>query len=238
MSAQNTLHLMNTSLYTSGEYASKNPDWHLEHSPWKAAQVRKMLEKQAIKPSRIAEVGCGAGGILEELRNKLEPSPECVGYEISPHAYKLAQQREATGLHFCLGTPSLEDGQFDVVMAMDVLEHVEDYLGFIRGLKSLARWKILHIPLDLSVVSLAKPIYLNMAREHVGHLHYFTRETALASVEQAGLVVRDWFYTSVEMDQGVHGRKRLHSLRKAMFRWKPELAVRWLGGFSVLVLAE
>ena len=24
----------------------------------------------------------------------------------------------------------------------------------------------------------------------------------------------------------------------SLFRWKPELAVRWLGGFSILVLAE
>jgi hypothetical protein len=225
-------------LYSSGEYASKNPDWHLEHSPWKAAQVRKMLERHGIRPERLAEVGCGAGGILETLRNDLKPQPDCVGFEISPQAFELAKRREAEGLQFRLGSPALHEEAYDVVLAMDVLEHVEDYLGFIRSLKTLGRWKILHIPLDLSVVSLAKPIHLQMAREHVGHLHYFTSETALASVEQAGLSVKDWFYTSVELDQGAHGRKRLHHLRKLLFRWNPDLAVRWLGGFSVLVLAE
>jgi 2-polyprenyl-3-methyl-5-hydroxy-6-metoxy-1,4-benzoquinol methylase len=225
-------------IYSSGEYAAKNPTWHQEHSQWKAAQVRRMLEKHGIRPRRLAEAGCGAGGILESLHRNLQPQPECVGYEISPQAFAMAQRREAKGLQFRLGLPGLNEDSFDVVMAMDVLEHVEDYLGFIRGLRPLARWKILHIPLDLSVVSLAKPIYMQMARKYTGHLHYFTRETALATVEQAGLKVKDWFYTSLELDQGTYGQKRIQLLRKMLFHWKPDLAVRWLGGFSILVLAE
>jgi len=225
-------------LYSSGEYAARNPQWHQEHSQWKAMQVRRLLENHNIRPKRLAEVGCGAGGILEILHRQLDPQPACVGYEISPQAFSMAQRREARGLQYHLGAPGPEVEPYDVVLAMDVFEHVEDYLGFIRGLQSLARWKIFHIPLDLSVLSLAKPIYLNMAREQVGHLHYFTRETALASLEQAGLQVRDSFYTSVELDQGVYGRKRLQALRKLLFSRNADLAARWLGGFSLLVLAQ
>lgn len=225
-------------LYSSGDYAAKNPDWHQEHSQWKAYQVRRMLDKYSIRPSRLAEVGCGAGAILESLHRQLVPQPDCVGYEISPQAFSMAQRRETSGLHYHLGSPGSNDEPYDVVLAMDVFEHVEDYLGFIRALQPLARWKIFHIPLDLSVLSLAKPMYLSMAREQVGHLHYFTRETALATLEQAGLLVRDWFFTSVELDQGVHGRKRLQVIRKLLYARNAELAARWLGGFSLLVLAE
>ena len=225
-------------LYSSGEYAARNPQWHQEHSQWKAMQVRRMLDKHSLQPSRLVEVGCGAGGILECLHRQLLSQPACIGYEISPQAFSMAQQREAKGLHYHHGTPRPDVDTFDVVLALDVFEHVEDYLGFIRGLKSLARWKIFHIPLDLSVLSVAKPMYLNMAREQVGHLHYFTRETALASLEQAGLKVRDCFFTSVELDQGAHGRKRLQALRKLLFARNADLAARWLGGFSLLVLAE
>jgi SAM-dependent methyltransferase len=226
------------SIYESGEYAARNPEWHLEHSPWKARQIRNMLEKHRLQPGRIVEVGCGAGAILEALRGELAPRPTCLGYEISPQAYALAKQREGEGLQFRLGSPAPEHEPFDLALAIDVLEHVEDYLGFIRSLQTLARWKILHIPLDLSVLSLCRPMYLRMAREHVGHLHYFTLETALASVEQAGLKVKDWFFTSVELDQGAAGQKRLHLLRRWLHKWRPELAARWLGGFSVLVLCE
>lgn len=225
-------------MYTSGEYASKNPDWHLEHSPWKATQVSKMLAMHAIKPGRLVEVGCGVGGILEELRNRLEPKPECAGYDVSPQAIAIAAKREAEGLKFFLGSPDPQTVQFDVALAMDVAEHVEDYLSFIRGLKGLAEWKILHIPMDLSMLSLARPSYLALARQHVGHLHYFTLETALASVGQAGLEVKDWFLTAVELDRGTSGQKRLQFLRRAMHSWKPELAARILGGYSVLVLCK
>ena len=225
-------------LYSSGEYAARNPQWHQEHSQWKAMQVRRMLEKHSIRPTRLAEVGCGAGGILECLHRQLMPQPDCVGYEISPQAFSMAQRREANGLHYHHGAPGCQDDPFDVVLAMDVFEHVEDYLGFIRGLQPLAQWKVFHIPLDLCLLGVARPIYLKMALEQVGHLHYFTRETALASLEQAGLKVRDWFFTSVELDQGAHGRKRLQALRKLLFSRNADLAARWLGGFSLLVLAE
>jgi len=224
-------------IYVSGEYAARNPGWHLEHSDWKARQVLQMLQKHHIEPRLICEVGCGAGGILEALRNRLGSEPQCVGYDVSPQAIELAREKQCDGVRFRLGTPAAEDGPFDLVMAMDVLEHVEDYLGFIRNLKPLAPWTVLHIPLDLSAVSLMRPMYLQMAREHVGHLHYFTLETALASVRHGGFEVKDWFYTSVELEQGTHGRKRLQTLRRWLFRWKPAWAVRWLGGFSVLVLA-
>jgi 2-polyprenyl-3-methyl-5-hydroxy-6-metoxy-1,4-benzoquinol methylase len=225
-------------LYSSGEYAARNPQWHQEHSQWKAMQVMRMLEKNSLQPSRLVEVGCGAGGILEYLHRQLMPQPVCVGYEISPQAFSMAQQREARGLHYRYGAPLPEDAPYDVVLAMDVFEHVEDYLGFIPSLHSLTRWKIFHIPLDLTVLSVANPIYLNMAREQVGHLHYFTRETAIASLIQAGLKVRDCFITSVELDQGAHGLKRAQVLRKLLYTRHADLAARWLGGFSLLVLAE
>jgi len=225
-------------IYTSGEYGARNPGWHQEHSHWKAAQVQRMLQKHGIQPKRLAELGCGAGGILECLHRELQPKPQCVGFEISPQAYAMACQRQTNGLQFKLESPSQEIDFFDVVLAMDVLEHVEDYLEFIRNLKHIGSLKILHVPLDLSILSILRPSYLQQAREGVGHLHYFTRETALASLEQAGLSVKDWFYTSVEVDNGVYGQKRLHWMRKFLFSRNPDLAARLLGGFSILVLAQ
>lgn len=227
-----------TELYSSGEYLRNNPQWHQEHSSWKAEQIAHMLRKTSLHPRTLIEVGCGAGAVLEALHAKLSPQPECIGYEISPYAFAMAKSREVPGLHFCLGSPPTDRASCDLLLAIDVFEHVDDYLGFLRSLQPLARWKIFHIPLDLSMVSLAKPLHLQMAREKVGHLHYFTRETALASLEQAGFTVLDWFYTSVELDQGVSGRKRLQGLRRFLFPLYPDLVVRWLGGFSLLVLAS
>ena len=227
-----------SSIYSTGEYFSKNPGWHQDHSQFKSSLVKRILKNNCILPSRILEVGCGAGGVLEDLYLTVQPKPFCLGYDVSPQAYSLAAKRQVTGLEFRLGSPPLDTSSFDVVLAMDVLEHVEDYLGFIRMLKSLGSWKIFHIPLDLSMISMYRPSYLQQAREYVGHIHYFTRETALASLEQAGLVVKDWFYTSVHLELGANGQKRLQILRKFLFFRNPDLCSRLLGDLSILVLAE
>jgi len=225
-------------IYLSGEYSANNPGWHQEHSHWKSLQVRKMLAKHGLVPQRIAEVGCGTGDVLEDLYHKLDPQPYCLGFEISSYAYALAQKREAPGLKFVLGKPPHDLQLFDALLAMDVFEHVDDYLGFIRDLKNLATWKIFHIPLDLSTISLLRPSYLKNARDITGHLHYFTRDTALASLEYAGLSIIDWFYTSVELDTTPYGKKKLHLIRKFLFSRNPDLCAHLLGGLSILVLAQ
>ena len=49
------------------DYLIKNPTWHEEDSPYKASKILKILNKNSINPNSIFEVGCGYGGILENL---------------------------------------------------------------------------------------------------------------------------------------------------------------------------
>ena len=45
---------------------------------------------------------------------------------------------------------------YDVLLVIDVFEHVPDYLGFIEKLRQKADLKVFHIPLDLSVSSIVR----------------------------------------------------------------------------------
>ena len=72
-----------TKEYVDGEYFEKNPSFHAEDSPWKAQQILKGIERCALSPSSIAEVGCGAGEILVQLAEQM-PSATFTGYEPSP----------------------------------------------------------------------------------------------------------------------------------------------------------
>jgi cyclopropane fatty-acyl-phospholipid synthase-like methyltransferase len=134
-----------------------------------------MLERNGLEPETICEIGCGAGEILNWLSRELQGKTQLAGYEISPQAYALCRTRARDGLTFRLGDLLDEDSDlYDVVMAIDVFEHVEDYLGFLRRLKPKGRYKIFHIPLDLSVQSLMRVAPILKLRREVGHLHYFT----------------------------------------------------------------
>jgi SAM-dependent methyltransferase len=231
---------MSTGIYGDGTYLEKNPTWHEEHSPWKASQVLKMLQRNRISPSSLCEVGCGAGGILSELAARL-PQTVAVGYEVSPQAYALCTGKAGAKLEFRLADILETEDRYDVVMAIDVFEHIEDYIGFLRKLKPHGRFQLFHIPLDINVQTVIRASPLRKVREEVGHLHYFTKETALRALETSGYRIRDWFYT-FGLVEGP-GRKRslakiAYIPRKIALAVNQDLAVRFLGGCSLMVLSE
>ncbi|WP_197322800.1 methyltransferase domain-containing protein, partial [Ralstonia solanacearum] len=98
---------------------------------------------------------CGAGEILVHRKARL-PATSFVGYEMSEQAFKLAATRERDGIHYVKGNLLEFDESFGALLCIDVFEHVDDYIGFIKALKSRADSKVFHIPLDLSVQSVLR----------------------------------------------------------------------------------
>ncbi|MFM9977256.1 MAG: class I SAM-dependent methyltransferase [Sphingomonadaceae bacterium] len=229
------------SLYTEGGYLERNPTWHEEHSGWKADHIVSILRDNALTPRSIAEVGCGMGQILVELAERLPSVAQLAGFEISPQAFTRARTKTTERISYAnidvIAAPPAE--RFDIVMAIDVFEHVDDYIGFIRGLNNVGRYKIFHVPLELAVSTMLRPVAIARARTEVGHIHYFTRETALATLEHAGLKIIDERFTDLAIDLADTARTKLASIpRRAVAAISKPFAAQLLGGFSLLVLAE
>lgn len=228
-----------TSIYLDGSYGDANPTWHEEDAPWKAAQIRSLLTDNHIAFRSVAEVGCGTGEICLALADAF-PHAQFSGYEVSPQAYARAIRKTRPNVGFHLKDISEEDLRFDVLLVIDVIEHVDDYIGFTRGLRDSARFKIFHIPLDLSVQSIARLAPILKLREEVGHIHYFCKDSALATLRHCGYRVLDWRYTASRLElphQAWTSRLAAHP-RRLLTRLAPDLAVRVLGGYSLLVLCE
>jgi SAM-dependent methyltransferase len=227
------------SIYSNAEYLANNPTWHVEDSPWKAQKIYDILIRNNLKPSRIAEVGCGAGEILVQLKARL-PESSFVGYELSGQAFELAQSRERAGVQYINANMLDEAVHFDALLCIDVFEHVDDYIGFIKSLRSFADYKVFHIPLDLSVLSVARGATLLDARRKVGHLHYFTKETALETIRYCGYEVIDSNLTARGIDLPNSGlRTNLMKIPRILFsQVAPDFAARVLGGWSLMVLAK
>ena len=201
-----------------------------------------MMQKHHLKVSSLCEVGCGAGGILDTLQQSLPKTVNLFGYEISPQAFELAQTRTNERLHFfCDDLLTRNTQPYDLVLCIDVFEHVEDYLGFLRSLRRHGQKFIFHIPLDMSVQLLIRSHRLLFLREQVGHLHYFTKDTAVATLQDAGYKVKDIVFTAgileLQRNEGV-GTKLLRLPRKFLSAISPSAAAKILGGYSLLVLAE
>jgi SAM-dependent methyltransferase len=227
------------SRYRDGTYLERNPGWHAEGSLWKAEHIDQIMRKNGISPQTICEIGCGAGGVLSALQEKRQDA-SFVGYDISPQAFELCKKKANDRLSFHMANLLEQEGVFfDMILAIDVFEHVEDYMGFLSRLRSKASYKIFHIPLDLSAQALLRESAFVTAREKVGHLHYFTKYTALATLIDCGYRIIDWTYTRKGIDLPNQGWKTsLMSVpRRALFVLSPNFAVHLLGGFSLLVLA-
>jgi len=227
-------------LYVDGEYLAKNPAWHAEESAWKAVQVLRMLQQNQISPKSVCDAGCGAGEVLKQLQEKLDKECGFWGYDISPQAIELAKTRAGEKIHFELGEPGQDSEKvFDLILVLDVIEHLTDYFGFLQKLKAKGRDKIFHIPLDLSAQTVRRKNGLVKRREMYAHLHYFGKETALRTLSDCGYEVLDYFYTPRSIDFGTEpGQMLLKLPRKLLFALNKDFAVRLLGGYSLLVLAR
>ena len=228
-------------VYRHGNYLEKNPTWHVEDSAWKAKQVIRMMKRNNIVPKTICEVGCGTGEILKQLQDNMDK--ECIfwGYEISPQAFELCRKRANKGLHFELRDILQErDVCFDLVLLIDLIEHLEDYFGFLKEIKLKSQYIILHIPLDLSVQTVLRGSPIMKVRESVAHIHYFTKEIALQLLRDVDYEVLDYFYTAWSTELPAKSIKSYIARlpRNLFFAIYEDLAVRIMGGYSLMVLAK
>lgn len=226
--------------YQDGAYLAETGDWHEGDAAWKAEHIRALLDASGLTPRRIADIGCGTGGVLAQLQARLAPTADFTGFEIARPAFRIAEQRANSRLRFVNGSPLDHRAEaFDLMLAMDVFEHVEDYLGFLKSLRPLARRFLFHIPLDISVRGLLIDMPMHR-RLTVGHLHYFTTTTAQATLRDCGYGIVCAVHTHAIMQPPPLGWKaRVRSWpHRALFRLSPRGCATWLGGCSLLVLAE
>ena len=228
-------------IYQDGTYLAKNSTWHEEDSLHKAKWITKLIKKNSLNLNTVCEIGCGSGRILSEMSEKFDEGVKFYGFEISPQAYEICKKKTKKNLTFeFLDVLNEKNKYFDIAMIIDVIEHIEDYFNFLRKVKEKADYKIFHIPLDLSVLNILRASPILAKRIDVGHIHYFTKETALEVLKDSGYKIIDHFYTSGNVDlPNQSWRFNLLKIpRKILFFINRDLAVRILGGYSLMVLAK
>ena len=178
-----------TTIYKDGEYLKNNQTWHTEDSPYKSRFVIEAIEKNNVHFSTCADIGCGAG-LVTELLAKKYPLKKFSGYELSPDAQHLIKQREIIANLNFYNENFLEQGKrYDLVICLDVFEHVEDYYSFLKSLKNKGEKFIFNIPLDMNVTKILTS-GIKYAREEVGHLHYFNQYTAIETLKDCGYNIK------------------------------------------------
>lgn len=232
--------VLDRNVYADGEYLKNNPSWHVDESPFKVGEIVRMIERNRLQPKTICDVGCGAGEVLRLLQKRLDEDCVFCGYDISPQALQMCSGRSNEKLRFKLGDISQDEGSFfDLMLVLDVIEHVDDYFGFLNAIRRKSELKIFHIPLDLSVQTVLRKRGLLKRRELHRHIHYFTKPTAIETLKDCGYTPLDCVYTSHSLACGKEIGQRIARLPRTLcFGVHQDLTARILGGYSLLVLAR
>ncbi len=228
--------------YTDGTYLADNPSWHTEDAPWKLSHVRRALkEAQIASFSTVCDLGCGSGALLKAWATA-QPEVAFTGYEISPQALTLCRANAPQNTTFITGD-KLPAGPYQVALALDVLEHIEDNGPWLEQAATCCETLVLHVPLELSFYTLLRPDWLREEREKVGHVHFYTVRSFKQLLKQHHLQILSWHYTNkyIECPPAL---KHFHSkvgmgIRKFLHAVLPTSWMAWLvGGYSVMCVLK
>jgi len=111
----------------------------------------KLLEKehlaryefalQYIHNKKVLDIGCGTGYGVDLIASK---ASEVIGVDICEEAINYAKQQcKQKNIKFYVGNAEnldfLEDGQFDVIISFEVIEHIPDYLQYLKEVRRLLK---------------------------------------------------------------------------------------------------
>jgi len=231
-----------TEMYQDGLYFEKNPTWDAADAVWKVKWIKQILDRNAFSFDKVADLGCGSGTLLQQLCNLYPAVKSWEGYDISPQAIALANQLKDPRISFFnQDLLSNADKQADLLLMIDVVEHVADYYGFLEKVKKKSEYFVFHIPLDLSCRTLLKPHVLLQQRESVGHIHYFSKEMVLWMLKDTGYEVMDWIYSKPLLDlvpqQSVKGKIK-KGLRNLSYSISKDKSAKLWGVYSMMILAK
>ena len=177
-------------------------------------RARILAMSRDLKPGEALEVGCGAGMLLQEFARR---GFTCTAFESSAQALRLAQvlASEAGVTIAFADTPQPDwHRRFEIVMAFEVLEHIEDDRA---ALMAWASWLRPDGLLLLSVPAHAR--YWSAGDEWAGHYRRYERAELIRLLRGAGLEVEHiecYGYPITNLGERLSARSYARRLRGGM----------------------
>lgn len=215
------------------DYLKKNFDWHQSDANEKAKWIAPYIIGQ-----EIAEIGCGSGGILKSLSTQY-PSKNFTGYEISKIAYDLFLKNCNSNIKYKNIDFFLDNKKYDQILAIDLIEHLNNPFEFLVNLRNYSNRFIFHIPLEFNLIYLFFNKHLDTYDQY-GHLHFFDKNFIIKLLKDTGYCFDAWEFTPIALikKEKNYKSKMLNNLRSILFKFNKELTVKILGGYSLLCICR
>jgi ubiquinone/menaquinone biosynthesis C-methylase UbiE len=196
-------------LYETNEYLKNNPSLHIDDSPYKINIIIPLIDKfiGQINSSEIniLDVGSGAGlilkGITDYIRSKysmkvnkylLDLSPGMIDYQrnVNPDFQKALNE------DVCLTT--LSNKEIDLVLMIDVLEHIPEPKNALSEIKRISNYAIFKVPLENSSIFrvwdfIRRGMPLKRSIEQFSHVNFYTRDELKRQLRGAGVIIYEYY---------------------------------------------
>jgi ubiquinone/menaquinone biosynthesis C-methylase UbiE len=159
------------------KYRSKNP---IERRLMRGFFAALSQALPGEHPATVLEVGVGEGEISATLRS-LYPDAHIVGIDLHDDALAAGWlERGFVGVHADMARLPFSPLAFDLVMAIEVLEHVEDPVAALAELVRVSRGRVvLSVPREpiWRLANMARGKYLTNLGNTPGHIQHWSRRS-------------------------------------------------------------
>lgn len=190
--------------YEENIWGSSNASIHLESKRHISLGLRRFLKIRHDKGARVLEVGCGTGIFLRSLKH-YRPDLEAFGCDISKTAIDTAKENKEQNIYYEVADAHVlpyEERTFDIVVMMDVLEHLELIEVVLQQVKRVLKEKgvfYLLVPCEANKFTLhwlmwKLKIGHNLKKRYAGHIQRFTRKDIHKFIKDAGFkIIKETF---------------------------------------------
>jgi len=177
---------------TYDKYGSENP--LVRHMMGGFQRALDELVDRA-EPSSLLDVGCGEGLLVQRLAQRLAPR-RVVGVDLEEDSIQAGWARHrAPNLEYrATQAESLPftEGEFDLVSAIEVLEHMPDPRRTLGEMARCAqRWLLVSVPREplWRALNMARGAYLSRLGNTPGHLNHWSRRAFIRLLSGHGEIV-------------------------------------------------
>ena len=175
----------NEAAETAADYDAGWSQWSdmVKYSPAPFHRRRMILQlARGLNARTVLDVGCGTGEMLRVIHEALHPD-RLVGVDLSPAVVE-SNRRQLRFADFAVADVSRTalDEQFDLIVATEVLEHIEAYPETLTNLRRMCRGHL--------IVTVPSGTIYPIDR-HMGHRQHFSAAAITAALEAASFEVTE-----------------------------------------------
>ncbi|MDB9321320.1 methyltransferase domain-containing protein [Nodularia spumigena CS-591/04] len=170
-------------------------DFHrllIETLEWKIPNLM-LVTKPNFFPITVAEVGCFNGHLIGNIIINGNKNFCRFGYDVNNKAINLAKKLYSN-VEFFSEDIFESNNFFDLLILSDILEHIEDDIGFLKKAAKISNYILLNLPLEKSLSNIHRKYGFD---DPSGHLRSYGLKDAKKIIKLSGLSIVNFHTTCV-----------------------------------------